>query len=162
MRNRHTRSHLKKVFRIVRHSELSAYVQPSRNTGNIPQDLIKIFVEKGYNESTVRKQIERVDHLDRSFLLRNYKLKRKDSIQFSLRYNSVLPNIKKIINKHWHILNIDSSFKEIFNSSQLMIAFRKNISLKQLIGTNAIRNNQTILKPTQTTTAGQCAPCYTS
>ena len=37
MRNRHTRSHLKKVFRIVRHSELSAYVQPSRNTGNIPK-----------------------------------------------------------------------------------------------------------------------------
>ena len=36
MRNRHTRSHLKKVFRIVRHSELSAYVQPPRNTGNIP------------------------------------------------------------------------------------------------------------------------------
>ena len=37
MRNRHTRSHLKKVFRIVRHSELSAYVQPSRNTENIPK-----------------------------------------------------------------------------------------------------------------------------
>ena len=29
------------------------------------QDLIKRSVEKGYNESTVRKQIERVDHLDR-------------------------------------------------------------------------------------------------
>ena len=26
---------LKKVFRIVRHSELSVYLQPSRNTGNI-------------------------------------------------------------------------------------------------------------------------------
>ena len=33
------------------------------------QDLIKRFVEKGYNELTVRKQIERVDHLDRSLLL---------------------------------------------------------------------------------------------
>ena len=32
-----TRSYLKKVFRIVRHSELSAYVQPSRNTENIPK-----------------------------------------------------------------------------------------------------------------------------
>ena len=28
---------LKKVFHIVRHSELSAYVQPPRNTGNIPK-----------------------------------------------------------------------------------------------------------------------------
>ena len=34
------------------------------------QDLIKRIVEKGYNESTVRKQIERVDHLDRSLLLK--------------------------------------------------------------------------------------------
>ena len=28
---------LEKVSRLVRHSELSAYVQPSRNTGNIPK-----------------------------------------------------------------------------------------------------------------------------
>ena len=83
-------------------------------------------------------------------------------IYISVTYNSVLPNIKGIINKHWHILNIDSSFKEIFNISQLMIAFRKNTSLKQLIGTNTIRNNQKFLRPTQTTSAGQSTPCYTS
>ena len=64
-------------------------------------------------------------------------------------------------------MNIDSSFKEIFNSSQLMIAFRKNTSLKQLIGititiTTIIRNNQILLTPTQTATAGECTPCYTS
>ena len=52
----YTRSDLKKVFRIVRHSELRKY----------SQDLIKRFAEKSYNESTARKQIERVDHLDRS------------------------------------------------------------------------------------------------
>ena len=126
------------------------------------QNLIKRFVQKGYDESTVRKQIERVDHLDRSLLLNTCKPKRKDSIPFSATYNSVLPNIKEIINKHGHILNIDSSFKEIFNSSQLMIAFHKNTSLKQLIETNAIRNNQKFFTPTQTTTAGQCTPCYTS
>ena len=126
------------------------------------QDLTKRFLEKGYNESTVRKQIERVDQLHRSLLLKNCKSKRKDSVPFSVTYNSVLPNIKEIINKHWLILNIDSNLKEIFNSSQLVIAFHKNTSLKQLIGTNTIRNNQKLLTPTQTTTAGQCTPCYTS
>ena len=60
----------------------------------------------------------------------------------------MLSKIKEIINKHWHILNSDSSFKEIFNGSQLMIAFSKNTSLKQLIGTNTIRNNQKFLTPT--------------
>ena len=126
------------------------------------QDLIKRFVEKGYNELTVRRQIERVDHLDRSLLLKHCKPKRKDAIPFSLTYNPVLPNIKEIINKHWHILSIDSTFKEILNNLQPMIAFRKNKSLKQLIGTNTIRNNQKFLTATQTTTAGQCTPCYTS
>ena len=62
------------------------------------QDLIKRFVGKGYNESPVRKQIERVDHLDRSLLLKNCKPKPKDSMPFSVTYNSLLPNIKEIIN----------------------------------------------------------------
>ena len=93
-------------------------------------NLIKRFAEKSYNESIVRKQIEKVNHLDRSLLLKNCKSKRKDSIPFSVTSNSVLPNIKEITNKHWHILNIDSSFKKIFNSLQLMIAFGKNTSLK--------------------------------
>ena len=126
------------------------------------QDLIKRFVEKGYNESAVRKQTERVDHLDRSLLSKHCKSKRKDSILFSLTYNPVLPNIKQITNKHWHILSIDSSFKEIFNNLQPMIAYRKNTNLKQLIGTNTIRNNKKFLTPTQKTITRQCIPCYTS
>ena len=39
-------------------------------------------------------------NLDRSLLLKNCKPKRKDSIPFLVTYNSVLPNIKEIINKH--------------------------------------------------------------
>ena len=62
------------------------------------QDLIKRFVEKGYNESIVRKQIERNDHLDKSLLLKHCKPKRKDSIPFSIIYNPLLSNIKEIIN----------------------------------------------------------------
>ena len=62
------------------------------------QDLIKRFVQKGYNESTVRKQIERVDHLDSSLLLKLFKPKCKDTIPFSIIYNPVLPNIKEMIN----------------------------------------------------------------
>ena len=113
------------------------------------QDLIKRFGEKGYNESTVRKQLERVDQLDRSLLLK-CKPKRRDSIPFSVTYNLMLPNITEIINKHRHILNIDSRILNI-DSLQLIIAFRKNTSLKQLIGTNIIRNSQKFITPTQTT-----------
>ena len=48
------------------------------------QNLIKRFVEQSYNESSVRKRNERVDHLDRSLLSKNGKPKRKDSIPFSV------------------------------------------------------------------------------
>ena len=96
------------------------------------------------------------------FFLKHCKPKRKDTITFSLTYNQVLPNIKEITNKHWHILRIDSSFKEILNNLQPMIAFGKNTTVKQLIGTNTIRNNQKFFTPTQTTTTGQCNPHYTS
>ena len=74
----------------------------------------------------------------------------------------MLPKIKEIISKRWRILNIDSSFKEIFNSSQLVKDFPKNTSLKQLKGTNTIKNNYKFLPYTQTTTPVQCTPCYTS
>ena len=73
----------------------------------------------------------------------------------------MLPNIKEIINKHWHILSIDSSAKEILNHLQPMIAFRKkNTSFKQLIGTNTTRN-----KNSHTYTNNNhrsMYPCYTS
>ena len=106
------------------------------------QDLAKRFFEKGYNESIVRKQIGRVDHLDKSLLLNHFKPKLKDSIPFLAIYTPVLPNIKEIINKHWHILSIDSSFKEVFNNLRPMIVFRKNASLKQLTRRSKMRTKQ--------------------
>ena len=76
-------------------------------------------------------------------------------------HNVMLPNIKEILNKHWHILSINSSFTKTLNNIQPMLAFCKNACLKQLIGTNTIRNNQKLTAPTQTATTGQCIPCYT-
>ena len=41
--NQNTRSHLKEVSLIVRHSEFSTYVQPSRNTGNSPKTFVDLL-----------------------------------------------------------------------------------------------------------------------
>ena len=71
----------------------------------------------GLLENKLRELTTRIDHC---------KPKWKDSVPFLVTCNSVLPNIKEIINKHSHILNIDSTFKKIFNSLKLMIAFSKN------------------------------------
>ena len=76
MTNRQTRSHVKNVTRLIKHSELSTICS------TLDEYLVRRFVEKGHNESTVRKQIERVDHLDTSLLLKHCKPKRKDAIPF--------------------------------------------------------------------------------
>ena len=76
MINRQTRSHVKNVSRLTKHSELSTICS------TLHEYLVGRFAEKGYNELTVRKQIERVDHLDTSLLLKHCKPKRKDAIPF--------------------------------------------------------------------------------
>ena len=52
-----------------------------------------------------------------------------------------LPNISKIVLKHWNILSLSKAFKEIFQSA-LVTAFRCNKNLKELIGSNKIKYNK--------------------
>ena len=59
-----------KLKRNTHNGENSNWAEYLEGIQKHSQDLIKRFVEKGYNESTVRKQIERVEHLDRSLLLK--------------------------------------------------------------------------------------------
>ena len=77
--DRLTRFHLKKVSRIVSHSELSVYnLQEMQKTFTRPNK--KIFCK----ELQWIDWTERSDHLDRSLLWRHCKPKRKGKIPFSL------------------------------------------------------------------------------
>ena len=76
--NRHTRSHLKKCIPYSQELIIKRICSTFEEYRKHSQDLIKIFVEKGYNKSTVRKQNERVDHIDRSLLLKHRKHQRKE------------------------------------------------------------------------------------
>ena len=50
---------------------------------------------------------------------------------FSVTYSPTLPNIKEIVNKQCHILNINNAFGDVFIATSL-IAFSNNISLIQM------------------------------
>ena len=67
-------------------------------------DLVKQFVEKRYKENIIRNEIEKVDNMERSILLNKTNAVLKNVIPFSVTYSPTLPNIREIINKHWHIL----------------------------------------------------------
>ena len=107
--------------------------------------MVRPFVEKGFKENMIPNQIERVDSLARSTLLNKTDAVPRNAIPFSVTYSATLPNIRKIINKHWHILSINKTFGNVFKAPPV-IAFRKNTSLRQIIGTNTIRGNQKLLR----------------
>ena len=46
-----------------------------------------------------------------------------------------------MINKHWHILGINNTFGNVVKATPV-IAFRKNTSLRQIIGTNTVRHQK--------------------
>ena len=59
------------------------------------------------------------------------------------------------------MLNINNTFANVFKATPV-IAFRKNTSLRQIIGTNTINHNQEPLKVKQSVTKGECIPCNIS
>ena len=69
----------------------------------------------------------------------------KRNIPITIIYNRTLTNIKSIVEKHWHVLQVNPEFKEIFQSSPLM-AFSKSTNLKQIIGSNTIEHNKKVIK----------------
>ena len=117
--------------------------------------------KKGTKKTQLETKSEKVDNLERSTLLNKANAIRKNVILFSVTYSPTLPNIREIINKHRHILNINNTFGNVFKATTV-IAFLKNTSLKQIIGTTTIRHNQKLLKVKQNATKGECIPCNTS
>ena len=120
--------------------------------------LIEQFVNKGYKKDVVTQQIQKVDQLDRKQLLHQQKRHDKQCIPLSVTYSRSLPNLKDIITKHWHILQANQSCKETFSTLPI-IAFRKGTSLKQIIGTNTIHNNEKLIKTKINHHTGKCVPC---
>lgn len=47
-------------------------------------------------------------------------------------FNKTLSNIKKLIDKHWHILVINEKFKKAFNKKPLM-TYRRNENIHKII-----------------------------
>ena len=55
------------------------------------------------------------------------KTKEKDQniIPFVIRYNKTLPNVKQIINKQWHFLQINSNVRTTFEREPIT-AYKQN------------------------------------
>ena len=70
-------------------------------------------------------QISRVDNLDTRSFLQTSKTFKLGIILFSVAYKPSQLNIKRVISKHWHTLNIISTFKNTFNDTKPILLSSK-------------------------------------
>ena len=67
------------------------------------------FIKKGYHFQRLDHPFERaMSGADRKILLENKeKPSTQGNVPLLLTFNKTLPNIKNVVNKHWHILSIN-------------------------------------------------------
>ena len=100
------------------------------------QVLKESFINRGFKEKSLDTEFQRLSEIERDALL-TPKSKEKDQkrIPFITTYKKTLLNVKQIINKHWHLLQINSNLRTAFEQEPL-IAYRRNKNLGDLIGSN--------------------------
>ena len=68
-----------------------------------------------------------------------------DRILLVLTFSKNLPNIKKIVNKHWHLFQIKPNHKRCIRWKAIW-AYRINKNLRELNGSNRILNDRVVCK----------------
>ena len=88
------------------------------------------------------------------------KTETENHLTLCVTYNKTLSNIKLILEKHWHILNVSPELQKVFENKPLL-ALRKSKNLRQLIGGNAIEKNKKLLT-TNKFTNGKRSACFSN
>ena len=102
------------------------------------QVLKESFINRGFKEKFLDTEFQRLSEIGRDALL-TPKSKEKDQkrIPFITKYNKTLPILKQIVNKHWHLLQINSNLRTAFEQEPV-IAYRRNKNFGDLIGSKKI------------------------
>ena len=105
------------------------------------------------------EEIQKATNQERVGVLNKDKTETGNYLTLCVTYNKILPNIKSILEKDWHILNVNPELKKVFESKPLL-AFRKNKNLGQMIEGNTIEKNKKLLI-TNKFTNGKCS-CFSN
>ena len=73
----------------------------------------------------------------KSTLLNKIKTSNTERVPLTVTYNKTLPDLKTIMDKNWHILQIEPKLNEIF-AEQPLLALKRNKSLRDIIGGNKV------------------------
>ena len=107
------------------------------STDNFSQNRCKEY--KGYLKSQnypaefVDKQFDKVPSIPRAELLKKKVKPAKKVFPLVLEYNPILPDIQKVIKKHFYLLQSSPEVKEIFPSNSIFPAYRRTRNLKEML-----------------------------
>ena len=118
--------------------------------------LLNTLTKRGYNKTNTTTQINRAVTIPRNELLNKIKTSNTERLPLTITYNRTLPDLKTIIDKNWHILQIEPKLKEIFAEPRIL-AFK---NLRDIIGGNKHFDNKKILN-VKKFNKGKCQPCFT-
>ena len=122
------------------------------NANNLKQDL----VNRGYDETTLSREIERAANQDRATLLTYKERSNSNRIPIIVTYNQKLPDLKGILNNTWEHLQINPTVKEKFVEKPI-VCYKRNRNLRDILGQTKISRNRVVRK--KRTSKGRCAPC---
>ena len=116
------------------------------------------FLDRQYKEELLDEQIKKVDRSEREerFACKEKK-SNKSIIPLSITYNRALPNISKIVNRNWNILQINTKFHRVFKDTPI-IAFKRSRNLKEIIGGHIVKQGK-VFKKNLTRLNGKSLPC---
>ena len=96
------------------------------------------FLDRQYKEEVLDEQIKKADRIERKELFTcKEKNNNKNRIPLSITYNRTLPNISKIVNRNWNILQINTEFHGVFQATPL-IAFQRSKNLQEITGGHTV------------------------
>ena len=121
--------------------------------------LLNTLTKRGYNKKDTTTQINRAISIPRNELLNKIKTSNTERLPLTVTYNRTLPDLKTIIDKNWHILQIEPKLKEIFAEPPIL-AFNGNENLKDIIEGNKVFDNKKILNVKKFNKA-TWQPCFT-
>ena len=105
--------------------------------------------------------MEKVDLIERKVPLQNNeKRNSKKNIPLVLTYNRTLPNISVVVRENWHILQINSEFRNVFVNKPT-VAFKRNKNIQDLIGGHLIKDGKVVKKKLKKR-QGKSKPCNTT
>ena len=125
--------------------------------GEFCNNLKTAFLKRGFKEDEVEPQLQKAFNVDRTVALTNNVENKGYRATLVATYNRTMPNIKEILMKNWHLLQLDPELSELFNQPP-MIAFRQNRNIGDILNSKRFTNDEVDRKRTERRILF-CRPC---